>query len=165
MGQQVDEERLSRALFWATSPPSMRWHLLVEEEVQRNRLSSFAASRAHLLASVAMYEAYVAAWEAKYHFWLLRPITADAELEPLFPTPPHPSYPSGHSTISASVAVVLSAIFPQKSHEWNELAKEASDSRLWGMVHYRFDLDAGLELGRAVGTRLLSSVEGTEITF
>jgi hypothetical protein len=34
---------------------------------------------------------------------------------------------------------------------------DAANSRLWGGIHFRFDNDAGLALGRNVGERVLAS--------
>ena len=50
------------------------------------------------LTAVAMADAAIACWDAKYTYWTARPITADPELDVLFPTPPHPSFPSAHAT-------------------------------------------------------------------
>ena len=47
--------------------------------------------------SIADYDAAVACWEAKYAYWAARPVQLDPTVTPLFPTPAHPSYPSGHS--------------------------------------------------------------------
>jgi membrane-associated phospholipid phosphatase len=62
-----------------------------------------ASSQPHKLG-VATYEAMVACWDAKYTYWLMRPVTADPSIKPAFSTPPLPSYPSGHSTLSSAVA-------------------------------------------------------------
>ena len=58
---------------------------------------------------------------------------------------------SGHSTFSASAAAVLSYLFPQGTTGFNSMADEASNSRLYGAIHYRSDCKEGLSLGKRVG--------------
>src|ERR1043166_51781 len=144
-------EQADIARFWATDPPSSRWIDFMLEEIEQRRLSPPFAARALALASVAMYDAYVACWEAKYFYWLVRPITVDTELVTVFSTPPFPSYPSGHSTISAAAAEVFAYLFPDAASRYRARAEEASVSRVWGAVHYRFDTTAGEALGAQVG--------------
>lgn len=74
-------------------------------------------------------------------------------------TPAFPSYPSGHSTISAAAAEVLASLFPDAAAEYRREAAEASLSRVWGGVHYRFDLTAGEVLGRAVGKAVVGRAD------
>lgn len=154
----LSEEQANGSLHWATSPPSMRWHLRVEEEVLDRRPSAVRAARIHALVSIAMVDAYIAGWEAKYHFWFLRPVTHDPDFVSFVPTPPHPAYPSGHSVVSAAAAEVLGRLFPERRAAHLDAAEEASLSRLWGGVHYRFDLEAGMELGRHVGALVVDQV-------
>jgi membrane-associated phospholipid phosphatase len=65
--------------------------------------------------------------------------------------PNFPAYISGHSTFSAAAATVLSYINPDKAATYNAIAKEASDSRLYGAIHYRSDCEVGLTQGKKVG--------------
>jgi len=151
MPEKVTAEQAEDALYWATSAPSMRWHLYMEEALLARDVPPLHAARAHALTSVAMYDAFVACWEAKYHYWLLRPVSVDPELETLFPTPPFPAYPSGHSTISAAAAEVFAHLFPDAASEYRARAETAAESRVWGGVHYRFDSNAGKDQGSQIG--------------
>jgi membrane-associated phospholipid phosphatase len=98
----------------------------------------------------------VACWDAKYTYWLMRPITADPTLQTVFATPPFPSYPSGHSTLSSAVAEVFAELFPDAAAHYREKGEEASFSRLYAGVHYRFDVLAGEALGRRVGESVVA---------
>jgi membrane-associated phospholipid phosphatase len=62
-----------------------------------------------------------------------------------------PSYISGHSTFSGAAATILGHLIPEKSNLFNEMALEASFSRLYGAIHYRSDCEVGLEVGKKVG--------------
>jgi membrane-associated phospholipid phosphatase len=144
-------EQADIARFWATDPPPSRWIDFMLDEIRVRRLSTLRSARALALASVAMHDALVACWDAKYHYWLVRPITVDPTIITVFSTPPFPSYPSGHSTISSAAAEVFASLFPDAATRYHANAEQASFSRVWGAVHYRFDIVAGEELGREVG--------------
>jgi hypothetical protein len=47
--------------------------------------------------------------------------------------------------------VVLSYLFPEDEAFFHEQAKEASDSRLFGGIHYRSDIEMGLNHGKVIG--------------
>lgn len=120
---------------------------------------------AHLLALMNMvsFDAVVASHEAKYHYWLLRPSMADPGIVLSFPNPNFPSYPSNHAAISAGMAAIIGASFPAEKARLDALAEEAAFSRVLGGIHYRFDGDAGVDLGRKVAAwALANDVKGHE---
>lgn len=139
------------ARYWATEAPSSRWEVFMEDEIARHRLGPMHAARALALASVSMNDALIACWDAKFHYWLERPITADTTIRTAFSTPPFPSYPSGHSTQSAAAAEVFAYLFPDMAQYYHAKAEEASRSRVLAGIHYRFDIEAGEALGAKVG--------------
>ena len=149
-------EQANIARYWATDAPSAKWEMFMRDEIARRRLPAVHAARALALSSVAMYDAFVACWDSKYHYWLYRPISADAALKPVFPTPPFPSYPSGHSTISTAAGEVFAELFPDAAAQYRAKAREASLSRVYAAVHYRFDVDSGDVLGERVGHAVVS---------
>ncbi|RYZ40658.1 MAG: phosphatase PAP2 family protein, partial [Sphingobacteriales bacterium] len=68
----------------------------------------------HTLVSIALMDGFIACWDEKFRSNRIRPETAirkykDPNWKPLLQTPPFPEYPSGHSTISAAAATVLTA--------------------------------------------------------
>lgn len=109
------------------------------------------AARVLALTTVAIADAFICCWDAKYTYWTARPITADPVLEVIVPTPPFPSYPSGHATNSAAAATVLGHLFPEEDAELAARAEEAKNSRLWAGVHFPIDNDMGVVAGRMVG--------------
>jgi membrane-associated phospholipid phosphatase len=92
----------------------------------------------------------IGCWDAKYYYWTIRPSQADAGITLAFGLPNHPSYPSGHSCVSAAAATVLTDLFPERSTELDTWVTEAGLSRMYAGIHYRFDIIAGQDLGRAV---------------
>ena len=106
----------------------------------------------HILALMhaSAMDALIACYEAKYFYWLLRPTHADPKITLVFALPNHPSYPSAHSCLSSASATVLSDFFPGEGSRLDAMVIEAGLSRMYGGIHYRFDV----ETGRALGARI-----------
>ena len=100
---------------------------------------------------MAEMDAGICCWDAKYAYWLLRPWMADPAITTPVGKPNFPSYTSGHSTFSGAAAALLAHVFPDRAAELEAMAEEASISRVYGGIHYRFDSERGLEAGRAIG--------------
>ena len=93
----------------------------------------------------------------QYHYWFIRPPQANTAIVTVFATPQHPSYPSAHSCFSGSLSGVLIAAFPSERARLEAVAQEASLSRLYAGIHYRFDMEAGLALGRRAAALALAA--------
>jgi membrane-associated phospholipid phosphatase len=117
------------------------------------------AARAFLLPNIALYDAFVACWDAKYTYWAARPAQIDPSLKPLFNSPSHPSYPSAHSCFSQSVSVAMAHLFPRDAGRFYALAEQASESRIAAGIHFRSDVQVGRDLGWAVGQRVLARAQ------
>jgi membrane-associated phospholipid phosphatase len=148
-------EQAAAVRFWAGGPgtvtPAGLWIELARELIVRDQLDAPRAARVLALASVAMADGFICCWDAKYAYWTERPITADPTLDVLIPTPPFPSYTSGHSTISTAAATVLGHLFPEDDADLAEKATEAKSSRLWAGIHYPIDNDMGALGGGMIG--------------
>jgi PAP2 superfamily protein len=142
---------------------------------------------ARLLASldVAMADAAIGCWDAKYayHFW--RPITAireaasdgnplttpDPNWAPMFATPAHPDYPSGHSCVSGAAVVVLANEFGDKTRftlesdlmlgvirsfsSFSAALEEVKNARVFAGIHFRSATEDGVKLGADVAHYVL----------
>ncbi|NUS33463.1 MAG: phosphatase PAP2 family protein [Gemmatimonadaceae bacterium] len=148
--------QINLARYWATDAPSVIWEKYLQSEIVARRMGPVRAARAQALASVAMYDAFVACWDAKFYYWVARPVTADTIIRTVFPTPPFPSYPSGHSTISSAAGEVFAELFPDSAAAYRQRGVDASLSRVYAAVHYRFDVDAGDSLGVRVGQAVVA---------
>src|SRR5829696_6485348 len=158
-GRTMAQERA--AAFWQGAPASIVWDNFAIELISRNGLDLPHAARVLALMGIAIADAEIAAWDGKYAYWTARPITVDPDLDVQFPTPPFPSYPSAHSTVSNAAAVVLAHLFPDEELDLLALATEAAASRAWGGIHFPIDNDAGQLLGRQVGY-LVTGVAGDD---
>ena len=119
-------------------------------------LNAPRAARVYMLLAVAANDGVIACWDAKFTYWSIRPDQYDTTyVPPLMSTPPHPSYPSGHATVSNARAVVLSYLFPEDARYFSDKAKEAAESRFEGGVHFRIDNVVGLDMGQKVGSEVV----------
>lgn len=151
----ADANVRDQVAFWDTGSPPMRWIEMVNTRLADGRLTLPAAWRAYTLLCVAMHDAMVAAWDSKYAHGRPRPSSADPSIAPLLPVPDSPSYPSEHAVAAGAAAVVLGSLLPAEAAMLNDLAEEAARSRLFAGLHYPTDVMAGLELGRAVGRKVV----------
>jgi membrane-associated phospholipid phosphatase len=180
----TDEQR-AIALFWADDPgvtatPPGHSVSIATQALRAMDAGLDTAAETYAKVGMAVADAFIACWYAKYGYNLLRPVTyvqafIDATWLPLLVTPPFPEYTSGHSVQSAAAAQVLTDLFGRRyafvdrTHEdrglparsfdsFYQAAGEAAISRLYGGIHYRPAIARGLEQGRCVG-QAVSSLE------
>lgn len=142
------------------TPPGV-WNHIVLNAAKQSDLDLWRRHQVLAAVNMAMQDALVAAWRIKLRDWSERPITAlrrekSQDFEPLLVTPPFPGYVSGHATVSAAAAGVLSHFLPDRAGQWRALAAEAAESRLYGGIHFRIDNDVGLQLGLRVAEAFIS---------
>jgi membrane-associated phospholipid phosphatase len=148
-------EELRIANFWADGPgtptPPGHWNFLTLPYLRKAQFSEVRAARALALLNMAMHDAAVACWDAKYAYFNPRPSHLDPDLKTTIGLPNFPSYTSGHSTFSAAAAEVLSYLFPGDAAYFDAQKDEAGISRLYGGIHYRSDIDVGKAHGERIG--------------
>src|SRR5215213_9045651 len=153
-------EQEAAVLFWSGGPgtvtPVGLWIEIARDLIVRDGLDAAHAARVLALASVAMADGFICCWDAKYTYWMERPITADPTLDVLIPTPPFPSYTSGHSTVSTAAATVLGFLFPTDEANLAVRASEAKNSRLWAGIHFPIDNEMGALGGGMIGRLLVA---------
>jgi membrane-associated phospholipid phosphatase len=147
-----------RAIFWEVNGGARAhtlWNEIARMKLLENEQAPAVASRVLAAVNIALLDAGIACWDAKYAFWYVRPSQLDPELKTLFAPPNHPSYPAAHGCFSTAAATVLASVFPSDRERLLALSKEAAEARVWAGIHYRFDIDAGQELGRRVAEKTL----------
>jgi membrane-associated phospholipid phosphatase len=168
----------------ATGTPPGHWIAIVSQIASNDGLSLTAAAEAYARVGLAVHDAFIGCWDAKYAYNLQRPVTyinahIDQRWRPYLVTPSFPSYTSGHSTQSAAAAHVLTDLFgrkrftdtthadhglvppqePRTFDSFEEAAAEAAVSRLYGGIHFAFDNDHGLASGQCMGQAILDRVQ------
>jgi hypothetical protein len=151
----LTREQLAIAYKWSdgagTYTPPGHWNEIAAGYVRDANQSEVRAARTFALLNMAMHDAAVGCWDAKYAYFNPRPSQLDPRIRTVLGLPNFPSYTSGHSTFSASAAAVLAYLFPPTAAEVAALRDEAGISRLYGGIHYRADIDAGKENGTRIG--------------
>lgn len=162
--RQISDTRtaaqLAIAQYWnvAQSPRSAEaMNGIARRLIVEYRQKDDVAARTLFLMNGATFDAAHGCFQAKFTYWFLRPSMADPLITLPIGLPLHPSYPSAHSCISGASTGVLAAVFPSEAAWLAGVALQSSLSRLYGGIHYRFDMEAGLELGRGVAGLALSS--------
>ena len=153
-------EQVAIAVYWHVnqSPTSsVAWNGVTRELIVKYRKSDAEAARILFLSYSAVWDGLIGSFDGKYHYWVIRPSQADPGITLPITLPNHPSYPSNHAVIDGALAEILEAAFPAERKRLEQIAEEAAVSRLYGGIHYRFDKDAGMALGRAVGAKALAA--------
>ena len=146
--------------FWAdgvgTYTPPGHWNAIATEDFVKQNYSEVRWARNMALLNLALMDAAISCWDAKYYYFNPRPSQMDTAIKTTTGVPNFPAYVSGHSTFSAAAATLLSHIIPAEKEKYNALAKEASISRMYGAIHYRSDCEKGFVLGETVGAFAVS---------
>ncbi len=150
MSSQASAHAVERIRYWDSGPPSYRWMELIAKR-QSSGQAVGAFPRAYAYASMAIYDATVAAWNAKQTYRRIRPSRADFRIQARVPVPQNPSYPSDYAA-----AAVMAYLVPAEAAYFENLAEEAGKSRLYAGVEYPSDYAAGLELGRRVAAQVIA---------
>lgn len=198
-GKDQPEEHRAIASFWDCNPfalqdnghllsgikkisPGAHWLGITGIACQQAKTGFTKAVKIHTVVSIGLMDGFIACWDEKFRSNRIRPETAirkyiDPAFKPLLQTPPFPEYLSGHSTISAASAVILSHYFGEKFsytdsvevrfglpvrkfNSFQEAAIEAGISRFYGGIHFMDAIDNGRKQGLQVGEWVLGKVEG-----
>ncbi len=184
IAQAATQEQRQIALYWADDPgktptPAGHWVFIANDLLALRKASLAEAARTLAQLNLAMADAFIAAWSAKYSHSLLRPVTyvqlvIDSNWVPtMMDTPPFPEYPSAHSVQSSAAAGVLAQLFgaqtrftdnthndrgwgPRDFASFESAADEASRSRLYAGIHFGFGVRGGQAQGRCIAGKVLA---------
>lgn len=151
--------QLAIAQFWAPRGPAYLNSVAAAMIVAHHR-SEREAARILALVNMAGFDVSNACFDAKFAYYLIRPSQVDPLIKLPVGLPNHPSYPSGHSCITAAYATVLASAFPEERDRLQAMVEEAGLARIYGGLHYRFDCLVGRELGRQVAEYVLRVTAG-----
>ena len=148
-------QQTETARFWLmVGPPA--YHPFVRRLVTAKQMSVGDSARFMALVSAGLNDAFIAVFDAKYHYNFWRPITAirngdndgnpatdrEAAWQPIDNTPMHPEYPCAHCILSGTVAgvvkaalgaadipeiAVTSATAPGVTHRWTNMTAFADE--------------------------------------
>ena len=140
----------AQALFW-TDHDLRQWNDGMLNLAVGRGLDLVQTARMLAMAHVSGGDAMIAGFEAKYHYWFWRPITAihqaafdgnpatepDPTWVPLRTTPNHPEYPAAHAFHSSALAEALRAFFgtDKVSFTLDSRVPGATPTRNYGSFH------------------------------
>jgi len=116
-------EQTETARFWLITGPQA-YHPLAREVVLARHLGLEDSARFMAIFAVALTDAYIAVFDAKYQYEFWRPVTAirngdkddnpdterDSTWQPIDATPMHPEYPCAHCILSGAAVTVIEAL-------------------------------------------------------
>jgi hypothetical protein len=182
ISQHISPVQKDIALFWKEINPGFtapgHWMNILRQIIQKDTVPLDKAVFAYALTGMALNDAWISSWKTRYVYNLLRPVTYIRDVMKhqdwlsFVPTPPHPEYTSGFAAMGSAVCESLAYVFgeiyqftdhtydyagmrPRTYNSFRALAKEAGDSKLFGGIHYRFSVEAGLAEGRAVAKNVI----------
>jgi len=197
INKNLTEEQMKTATYWDDNPlvimhsghmmfgnkkitPGGHWMGICAIASRQSKADAVKTARAYALTSLALYDAFISCWDEKYRSSYIRPVTFinetfDNTWLPFLQTPPFPEYTSGHSTITASAATVLTSLFgdnfafqdtsdlryigmQRHFNSFKEAAAEASISRVYGGIHYKFSVNTGAEMGLKLGNLIVEKL-------
>lgn len=174
------------ANFWQVGNPPDYWDPVVISLGSQHHFSMSETARLLALVNLAMADAQIGCWDAKYTYSWWRPITAiqlgdtdgndatapDSAWTPLIVTPPFPEYPSAHSCVSGAAGRILSETFGEETsfnvvsnalpgvtrgfHSFSAALEEVKNARVFGGIHFRTACVDGTALGIAVGDYVMA---------
>ena len=178
--QNNTTEQREIAKYWSDDPfvtctPAGHTFNILSQILFEDRATLAKASLGYAKMGIAENDAFIACWKGKYEHILLRPVTyihrhIDPSWKTVLGTPPSPSYTSGHSCEMGAGSRILASLFgingnyqftdysqtqygfyARSFSNFEVMAEECANSKLYGGIHFPMDNSKGLQLGRAVG--------------
>jgi hypothetical protein len=161
--------------------PGGHWMSITSTVCRAQKADIMRSAESYVRVACAVGDGFISCWDEKYRSNLIRPESyinqyIDPDWQPLIQTPPFPEHTSGHSTISAAAATVLTQLYgdnfaftdstevefglpPRAFKSFNEAADEVGMSRLYGGIHYSTGNRAGIANGRRVGQHVIDQLK------
>src|SRR5688572_23223828 len=176
-GSKRTPEQTAIAKFWEATAPAVYWPVARSVAAAPGR-DPIENARFFAAAAVAMDDALVAVFDAKYAYNFWRPVTAIRNAEgdgrdpnwlPFIDTPMHPEYPCAHCIVSGALGAVLAAEIGNgpaptlsassytaggATRTWVKVGdwmQEVSVARIYDGVHYRNSTVVGTAMGQKIG--------------
>jgi hypothetical protein len=173
----LNAEEILIVKYWADLPGQFatggHYTNIATQLIEENKFNLDEAAMTYAKHGIALNEAAICVFKAKYTYNLIRPISYVRNVlgydswNTVISTPAHPEYPAAHPTIGRASSVVLENIFGKNysfvdrtqedvygTRSYNNLkeyAIEAARSRVLGGIHYKLSTEIGLQQGEKVG--------------
>ncbi|MCO4291660.1 vanadium-dependent haloperoxidase [Solitalea sp. MAHUQ-68] len=178
----LTQEETYIANYWAdatgTFTPAGHMLAITAQLVKDNNLTLDIAAQLFTQVGIALNDVAIVCWDCKYKYNLVRPITyIHKNINPAWNgkigTPPFPSYVSEHASFTSATGTILGAYFgtsfsftdnqkvsdgfsPKTFNNFQDMIDEAAYSRVYGGIHYEFDINEGKTLGKSIADQVLT---------
>jgi hypothetical protein len=172
---------------WHTEQAQFQFNRIARAEVPNDGRTLLEHARLFALLNIALADASMSVFEAKYAYTFWRPVTAirNADLDgnpdtvgdpawaPFLTTPPHPEYPAAHGVVQAAGARVMKDYFgplysfsttapavPEATRSYTSFdayTEEGKLARILGGMHFRSSLEEGARQGKLVGNWVIDN--------
>jgi hypothetical protein len=198
IGKNGTKEQQETGLYWDCNPfqvsvsghlmvstkkisPGGHWMNIASSACRTAKADIMRSAEAYALVALAMADGFISCWAEKYTSNLIRPETyinrhIDPEWRPNIETPPFPEHTSGHATVSAACATVLTKVFgepfrftdstevefgmaPRTFESFYQASDQSAMSRLYAGIHYRRGNEAGRASGREIGAYVAEKIK------
>lgn len=157
---QVDASSLNDQIaYWTSGPSPVRWNEILLTAVRDAKTNPVRVSRTLALLNAAMYDAIIAACDAKLAYPRSAPVERDSRIKVLAPADELSSHAAVDAAIAAAAVAVLSAIYPDRSATFEGHADELRSVQLAVGTHTASDLAAGTAIGEAIGALAVARAE------
>jgi membrane-associated phospholipid phosphatase len=149
--RDLDSAGLQKIMYWNAGAPGYRWYQMASKLWMTEPSGSGAL--AQMLVGTAIYDATIAAWDAKYAFNRPRPFIVDDKVKVHVLKPESPSYPCEHSVAAGVAATLISHFYPKMADSVKRMAEQVMASRIAAGVAFPGDTRAGFELGKMIAEK------------
>jgi PAP2 superfamily len=195
--EKLPQEHQEIAAFWDCNPfalqdnghllvgmkkisPGAHWMGVAGIACDAQKTSFNKTLQIHTVLAMGLMDGFLCCWDEKYRSNRIRPESAirkyiDPNWKPFLQTPPFPEYLSGHSTISATSAVILSHFFGENFNyddtveerfglkarsfkSFKKAAEEAGISRFYGGIHFMDAIKNGQKQGELIGAHVVKKI-------
>ncbi len=174
---------VSGHLMFATKKfsPSGHWMSVIGIAAKTAKVDYANTVFAYAKTSIALFDAFIQCWNAKYTYNTVRPETVinkyiDPEWRPFLQTPAFPEYTCGHSTISSAAAEALTDVFGdnfaytdstelefgiknRSFKSFRDAALENNRARFYGGIHFHPSCIVSTEMGKNVGQYVVQKLK------
>ena len=148
---------------WNSRPAVVAWTEVALRMIVDHRPRPPFSARALALLETGMYDAMVAAYQARAAYrgkTRPEPSKLEPRLEPLLSSTGGTSYAPPEAAIAGAAEDILAYLFPNEPRStFRSLASEAVQSRLWAGANYRTDVTRARELGRKIARLVIARGE------
>ena len=155
---KLDEKSLAQIKYWDAGAPSYRWNQIILKVIDWNN-PDLLLRTPQAWVNIAIYDATVLAWIEKIKYKRGRPQSIDASIKTIVNAPQTYSYPCEHSVTAAAAATVMAYFMPAKGDSILQLARAASQSRIYAGLQFPSDAEAGWKLGEQVAKEIIAKAK------